>query len=498
MKLRRIVCLFLVWLAMLSGCQANPEKNIVASKNDGAFDIRNIQTAEENSGIQKVYDYHERFYSQDGSVEYTLDLNGNIENTSAPIVEVTPYYFTGVDAQRTVSALFGEVDVYYSNQRHKNVLFSRNEILHKLSRWSKYTNNGKIQELYGREKNETVRIVREYIEEFTKLLDVAPDDSPKKLCKWEFTQELLFSLPPEEISKHDLENDNCAIKTELDVGPVHYAYNVVRRDKEDFKMSRVSAYPYGGISPDNIDERYYTALLCRTDAPTEEQVTEAKKKAEQILADLDLGDWYIDQCSVETKWYGNTPEYIIQVTAVPVFENVRAIRRPQLRNLRSEEEFASNFYLTDVEFEFSATGKLVSFELNSPVLVDNVINKNVVTLDMECLIQNAIQHLALYDSGHYGLSIEEINASEKYWGEKLLCKVLIEEMDYGLTRVKIPNTDERYYYVPCIALWGIADYFGEDSGKIYSPSPNATSEKRKNLFIVVNAVDGSIIELGNG
>lgn len=498
MKLRIIFYLLIGFmLSVLCACQRNPDGNIVTNKNDGSFDIKIIQSATENQNKPHDINFDETIYSTDGSIEYTLSIHESFPNNAIPVVEVSPYYLTGEDAQRIAKVLFGEAKIYVSKQRLENVVFSKDEILSKLQRWVSYSNDNAISALYGSSRDETVSIVRKYIYNFSELLETAPVESQDTLCTWDFMKESLYYFPPEEIDEQTIKQDNDAIKAELDIGDIHYAYNVVRRDKEDFKMSRVSAYVYGGISPDNIDERIYTSILCRTDKPTDEQMDRICNKAEQMLIDMQLGEWKIDQCYLQTNWFGDTAEYIIKVTAVPVFEGVSAMRRPQLETLHSNALYASNYYLTDASLEFSADGSLVAFELNSPVQIVDVINSNVATLSLDSLIEKAKQQLSLRDYGEYGLSVKDIQANEEYFGEKMLCKVNVNKVDYGLTRLKVPNTDSSYYYVPGLTLYGSVDYCGKGSGKVYFSSGDLLSARREVPLITLNAIDGSIIEMSN-
>lgn len=497
MKFDKAICLLLALALTLCACQPSPKEHVITSKNDGSFDIGVVQNATEPQENWLSLDYDETFYSSDKSVEYIVNLQESYPRIAMPVLEVAPYFLSSEDAQRVAEVLFGDTPIYISKQRHNDVEFSKQEIQIKLQRWTQYANNSSVEALYGRAQENTVKIVQKYIEEYTSKLEDAPEDSANELCKWEFLKESCYSMSEEEIAEQGTSQDNDAIKAELDVGNIHYAYNVALRDKEDFKMSRISAYPYGGVSPDNIDEHIFKAILCRTDEPTDSQIDEVKQLAADMLEGMQLGEWEIDQCYLETLWYGETAEYIIHVTAVPVFEGVHAIRRPQLRSLQSEALYASNYYLTDVEFKFSANGDLVYFELNSPVQITSLINKNVATLDMETLIEKAKQHLSLRDVGEYGLSSEEIAADEDYFGEEINCKVNIVEMEYGLTRVKVPNSDDKYYYIPSLALYGTVEYCGEQSGTVYSSSGEYSSEDRLINLVCLNAIDGSIIELSN-
>ena len=95
-----------------------------------------------------------------------------------------------------------------------------------------------------------------------------------------------------------------------------------------------------------------------------------------MLEEMGLGEWYIDNAQVETKYYGDIPEYSIRITATPVFNTANVIRQPQLSNLKRDDVFASNYYLTDAEFIFSPNGQLIRFEMYSPVDVEKVIVDN--------------------------------------------------------------------------------------------------------------------------
>lgn len=499
MTFKKILCILLVCMTiLLSGCQDTPNGNIVTSKNDGSFEISKVQTATEPKTLSEKIELEKNFFSTDNTVEYFLDICTDIPQKALPIMEVAPYFLTGEDAQRVAKALFGDVEIYTSRQRQHNTVFSQEELRTKLHRWSQYANSEAVSKLFGYAPGDTVNIVQGFIEEYTVKMETAPLESQNKVCTWEYLSESSYSRSPEENGNGDDKKENQAIKTELVCNEIPYAYNVVRRDLDDFKMSRISAYPYDGFSPDNIDERIFHAQLCRTEEPTAEQIKDVQEKAKQILDEIQLGQWMIDQCYPEKKMFGDIPEYSIHVTAVPTLEGVEVIRRPQLRNLRSDAVFASNLYLTDAEFVFSAHGDLVYFELNTPLQFIELTNANVETLPMDSLIEKAIQHLELTDYTNYSLPAVDIMNFEDYYGEKLLCQVHIGEMRYGLTRIKVPNTDSSYYYVPALALYGTADYLGKNTGTVYFSDNDSLSPAGSVPLIMLNAVDGTVIELSNG
>ena len=75
--------------------------------------------------------------------------------------------------------------------------------------------------------------------------------------------------------------------------------------------------------------------------------------------------------------------------------------------------------------------------------------------------------------------------------EKILCRVDITQVRLEMARIRVPNTDDRYYYTPALVVKGSAEYYGEKTGMVYARSsdyyPGGVT------LAIVNAVDGSII-----
>lgn len=63
-------------------------------------------------------------------------------------------------------------------------------------------------------------------------------------------------------------------------------------------------------------------------------------------------------------------------------------------------------------------------------------------------------------------------------------------MEYALSRVKVPNTDESYYYIPCVFLRGDIEIVGAETGTAYYSKTNQE-------LLTLNAVDGTIINSTN-
>lgn len=485
----RYFCVILVALCLLfSGCQQAPSSNVVISKNDGAFDTNVVQSASENSnteGTQNI-EYSDVFFSTDGTVEFRMEIDDEIRNGGMPVVEVIPHYLSEEDVKRVAEVLFESAE-YYEAQPALDEIYTQDEILEKITRWSQYTSVPALRELYGDKNNlqDTVDLIKRFIDSYTKMYEVAPTDGIKEPCRWEYIKDSYYQYAEEKIDPKDIENDNDTIAATIRVGDVQYYFNASTRDRADFKLNYINMFLYGGTSPDAIDTKIFRALLCRTDEPTEEQLDAIKAKAEDMLIQMELGEWLVDECYVEVTYYGDTPEYIICVNAVPVINGVPAIRLPQLSNLKSEEAYASNYYLTDVNMEFSAHGELVSFKMYSPIDIKNVVNSNALVMSVDELIDIAKNNLMLSDYYDYGFgSFADMTS------EEVGCTISITNLAYNLARVKVPDTDTSYYYVPGIMLKGDVVYYGKESGIVYLA--------RKDVILVsLNGIDGSVVHTRN-
>ena len=259
------------------------------------------------------------------------------------------------------------------------------------------------------------------------------------------------------------------------------------RDREDFKISNLSLRLLPN-TPAGFDRESQMASLLNTDAPTQEILEQTQNQVSQWLNDLGMGTWEVDSCETSRCTTNGESDGMEQWTftvhAVPVFEGMAAIGGIQIGNLRNEEEYASNYYMTEASFTFNADGVLTEGQLWSPVDVVRTVNENAATLSMDGLLKRAMEHLSLSDMYEYGFISEDGQG-------KLHAEVSIHRVDYGLMRVKVPDTDDRYYYVSAIAFRGSSEIVHQDTGDVWD-------SREEQVLLVLNAVDGSVIDFEQG
>lgn len=282
----------------------------------------------------------------------------------------------------------------------------------------------------------------------------------------------------------DTSKDNDEIRLSLKDDEVPFLYDVVTRNRSDFKLNNIYVYPYDGMSPNGIDHQIFMSRLCGEGRPTEAQVANIKQRAQKMLEAMQIGNWLIDEVYVEQS--GN--EYLIHVNAVPSFGGIAAIRRDQIMNLKSKDNYASNYYITDAMFSFGATGRLITFDLYSPVDVKQTVNESAKMIPINELLQLARKQLSLSDMYQYDyMQLLDGNS------ENVRCNIEIDKMNFGLTRVKVANSDDCYYYVPAVSFQGSVQFENIESGTIYDLDTDGNGY----TFLTLNAVDGTVINATN-
>lgn len=502
---KRICCLAMAASIFLCSCAANPEQDVVISKNDGSFDVNVVQSATQPAGQNEAttqnVSYTDSFTSTDGSVQFQLSIDDTIPVQAWPVVEIVPHYLTAEDAERVANALFDNAEFYEQRPTLApyEEIFSKTEIQERMADCQRWLDEDYMTQLYGDAQyaESEIETVKRFIEEYSEIYDAAPEEDPRVPCEWTLKTDSVYSYSQEELSEVDTSEDNMAIQAEVVINGIKYNYGISIRDKDDFKINNIHAGIDSRFGPSTIERDEQIARLCRTDKPTETQIMAVKEKAKEIISKMELGDWLIDQCYVQEHIHHGTPEYYVCVTAVPTFQGAASIRRQQLGNLRSSAAYASSYYLTDMSFQFSPNGELIDFELSSTIDVKQIINDNTAVLPMDDLMERAKQHLSLSDYGAYYIPASSIEIYEEEYGEKIICKINITQMDYGLTRVKAPNTDDSYYYVPALMLSGSIEYCGQNTGTVYDSYSQMMGNDELWPLVCLNAIDGSVIELQN-
>jgi len=428
------------------------------------------------------------FVSNDGSIEFFLDLNEEVYGELIPSVKVEPHFFTGEEAKQVATVLFGDAE-FYEYEPYDLIEYSKDEIQEKLDRWNPYTSKEALRELYANEGKddayieEAKEIVNSFISRYSAKLKEAPEDNPHTPSQWKLRNSIEYIYPEEEWEEKYSPESNQEVSAFLKYNGMDYYFRASQRNNETFRVNNINAGIGGAISPDGIDDLIYRAQLCRTPEPTEEQIAAVKSKAENWLSQMGMGSWMVDECFVETHGSGAYTEYYIHVNAVPVFNGIPAMRREQLFALRGREEGVTYYYYTDVEFEFSPNGDLINFSMYSPVdIVDS--SYETESLSIETLLDIAKEHLITSSASNYsfipGLYEGFVDVG---------CRITVTGLDYSLTRTTDVDDRKPFVYSLGVSLSGSVEYYNKENGEVIAYEENR-------ILLVLDGADGSYVSRG--
>ncbi len=452
----------------------------------------------------------ERFSNKDGSADFrmALETRQTLENPRA--VEVEPYYLTAEDAQRLARTLFGDAD-YQEAEPIQIKRYSKSEIQAMLDRWTRYGTKEALTELYGAPPTDAcMEDVKWQLAQFGERLETA-EENPHEPCRWTYRKYMDYHYSQEMIAKMNREKDFDELAAQLTVGEIPYRFEVYKNDtlaesQSDVCMALVrlpvldgpSILPENAISGsgENLNHRYFVASLCRTPLPTDEQLTALQQKAEQILQALNLGSWQLDRLYIETRTYGETPEYTVHIGASPVVDGIPAVhQKPQFSPPAKDDgdTYQSDWEQTSADFGFSADGRLTNFSLISPLTEKTT--RPLEVLPEEELLEKAKEALKNTKEFAEPYRAKAWEPSLGNWevaadSEAVNTTVTATALEYRMARTDSAGKDV-YAYTSCLVLRGTVRCVGKDTGTVYYES------QMPETLVAVDAVTGGIIRTVN-
>lgn len=539
MRRKIISAILLVGLLFsLAACQPAPEKEVVVSKNDGAFEQAITTDAGENGGVSTqaengdapnsaaaestAFSYTDSFTSTDGKIAYNINAQVDVPTVNMPIVQVRPMVINGPKARQIVQALFGDAPIYEkTNEKSKS---EWEDLIISISNW---TSDEAIRQAHGdnlsQDEIESIRASRQSIlDSYKAAYEQAREVVPKEECQFRFYREFTRysfdgagAYADEPSYYEDIpygQGYELQAVAEMDSIRYHIWFN--NREADDFRNHSVSVFIEETGGPDIMNEYKRSVGLLSEEAPTAEQIAAAEQKAREMLSAMEIGDWQVkgeEQHNDFTESEDAHKDYFISVQCLPVYEGVVVTRQQGLSNIKSTNVYASNYYYEELNFQFSNDGRLLSFHYTGPLELVQVVNANVPVMSMAEIQQRVHEQLILSDLdslweynrpgvienifGGAPMSAEEL-ATQKAFFTAVSAEYNITSVEIGLARTRIKDNKTDFYLVPAVTLRGqstILNAQGDNLGVIATgvmPGQDTT-------ILGLNLVDGTVLMLQN-
>jgi len=531
-------------LFSLAACQPAPEKEVVVSKNDGAFEQAITTDAGENGGVSTqaengdapnsaaaestAFSYTDSFTSTDGKITYNINAQVDVPTVNMPIVQVRPMVINGPKARQIVQALFGDAPIYEkTNEKSKS---EWEDLIISISNW---TSDEAIRQAHGdnlsQDEIESIRASRQSIlDSYKAAYEQAREVVPKEECQFRFYREFTRysfdgagAYADEPSYYEDIPyGQGYELQAVAEVDGLRYHIWFNNREADDFRNHSVSVFIEETGGPDVMNEYKRSVGLLNETPPTAEQISEVERITREMLSAMGIGDWQVTVFELHTDYSDledpdNTldphKDYRIGVHCLPVYEGVVVTKQQWLGNIKSKNEYASNYYYEDLSFLFSNDGRLLSFEYYGPLELVQVVNANVPVMSMAEIQQRVHEQLSLSDLD----SLWEYNRpgfiENMFAGSPISAEGLAEQrafltavsaefnitsVEIGLARTRIKDNKTDFYLVPSVTLRGketVLNAQGDDLGLIATgvmPGQDTT-------ILGLNLIDGTVLMLQN-
>lgn len=499
---KRIAAALAAITLLLSGCQATPEKGVVASKNDGAFEAAltgktsptaasesEQPPAEEPTAAQEPVVHEASFTTEMGDVPFHVLVTEPDIPGPMPVLRVRPQELTDETVRKVGQAFFGDGPVYeFTGERNKAEL--EQDLLEAKQQYADWE--------YRIEQDPTVDAddrdaVRENFEQTIAHLEeacaAAPETVEQKPLDWQFHDQSYF---PDYYGSED--NGALYIQGLGDYEGSSFQLSAVKRLGDDYKTQRLSVYRY--IPEDEAALLRAASGSVSTAAPAVDRDA-ALAQAEALLAAMDIGPFApVPDIALEAQGsyrdFGDTAAVLM----TPVYDGI-----PLTYHLggfnpagKTDDAYATNYGYEELLFCFDEDG-LYSFGWDDMHEVVETVNGDVQLLPFDEVLAAAEDQMRMLDMSAISTPIEG--------GRQ---QVEVTDVTLGLSRIRIKDSATDYYLTPTYTFYG-AITLCDESGQPYQfpltdeqgdPTGETMILREVRELAVVNAVDGTAIDVHKG
>ena len=460
---------------LLGGCQATPERGVVTSKNDGAFESALESTAPPASAAGQEAEggvYTDSFENAAGDVSVRVELTEPEAAGAAPVLQVRPMAFTGQQAEQIARALFGDGPVYeYTEQ------MTRGEIEQTILEIRQFIGDwDTMVYYYGGDETLAQKAKEDFerrIADLERAYQTASDTVEQVPCAWEFHSPDYYMSP--EMAGGYQDDGTREIKATATLDGVPYVLGV--SENPETRVHFLYVCP---------DERFLSEE--QPDGAGGEQDVEAMKAwALEAVEKMGLGQWTVvpdsigqagidpykrDQgyCQMSlTRMYGS----------IPAAQYGTGVQDPA-------QQYAASYGPEMIELQFY-NGRFRQMWYYNATQTVAAVNENVELIPFSRALETAEEQMKMIP--REWVPFEGADA-----------RVTADRAELSLACVPMKDSATDFYLVPAYAFFGTAAAYDEDGRQVMSqylgPDGQAVQEEpaQETVFLAaVNAVDGSVI-----
>ena len=420
-------------LLLLTGCAKdvpetpeNPLPSAAAAETNTDF----------SSAIETV-----SFDTKDGvRIHWMIDPSG-AGGWDIPVLNIAPHTITVEEAHRAADAIFGDA-AYYEHRGIDARPMTKSVLTEKLALWESLLEPGALEAIYGDQPEEIAQkreTIETFIENARAAYASAPETEERVISDWGFHPWEYYA------AMTDFTPDgNVSIEVDTVCSSTLYTFFAANRDRGDFYLNVLSAYPYTGYAdPDLVEDNIFRIGHSYDAPPTDAQLESAQNRAAELLGAFGLGEWKIDSCAADERAIDpDAPRYTIQIKAVPVLNGIEVMPQRPLLGMNDAGAGDIGWYYSEASFEFGPDNTLLFLRLESPADIQSTEDhKTLSGAEASAALQKA-------------LAEKDLSAFFVSAGARKHDVYIYELRPYYRRTV---STSGQYQYIPCLAAMAAFD-----------------------------------------
>lgn len=461
-----------IFLFLLCGCVQTPQEDVVINKNDGVLHEVLLATPAPLQSIDAPDHWRDAYrgYGENLSVEIDAEVIVPAVSEIA-VLSVAPSEWTDEQAARCIQAMIGTAPIY-----EQATELSKADIEELIKECQDELSNpaSDLNTMLGKpgledEYNSAKAALQKEIELLGEQWKSAPATVERKLVEPRFSQ----------IDDYSASIEGTALLPDGTSGFIR----IVKR-KGNFNQSMNLFVPHGELGAPSVYSGKTTGLQgIRIDLGL------AAQTADDMLKQMGLYGQYV--LSFSGSAWTHTPESIAGQENPPecylLFYNKTHDGIPVLfgTNLSSSiERYEASWPYEMLCFGVNDTG-VIFFEWISPLQAIDKMNTNVSILSFDKIMERFQQSIVVsYNPINTGENVDEY-------------RLYINRIEFGYTRVAIPNKNAEAMLVPSWGFYGYELDYYKDAGStqhILDENNCKRQDMPGHCFLTINAIDGSVID----
>lgn len=486
---RILAVIFCIVLLFTAGCAETPSEDIVVNKGDGTLEdkIENSEgegfvvdtDAKQKNDTDEAADEPDlqtTFKNASGTVTFNVSAEVSYPDVdSFPVLKAVRYFLSSDDLKQISTALFGDNPVYeYTEDLSKSEIEKEILEIRQIIGDREY-----LMDYYDGDEDTIARVIANYETRLATLEEAyltAPDVVGNTPSDFSFHEDSYYV--PEYSPLLGIEGVQ-SFKAVSEINGVPMFVWAAKRNDDKYQLSNYICYVH------NVKSGEEGASDIQPKPVTDSEVQEAVALVERTLSEAGLSNWNIHFYEVlDTR---------ISFICTPEYYGISMSPDQNFGTLSGDSFFSPSYAYPSLSITVNQ-GRISKFELEGLLEVSEILNENVELLPYSEIMDRILEQLEI--------TWTETKVQSWVFNDPrvkpISATVDITRIELTLVRTAVLDEPGSYYILPAWMVYGNPILTGYEISGYVTENANSERPEPETPLMVVNAIDGSVIDMAQG